>query len=122
MLFDETEFMKIQKTALKYIMISLSIYLSLIIISCKKEKKPETNEVWMKDISFTPLEKTISKGTTITWINKDHTTHTATGDNNLFNSGNMSKDQSFSYTFNTAGTFSYKCTIHSTMQGKIIVQ
>jgi plastocyanin len=89
---------------------------------------PGPDEVWMQNTAFNPSSLTISAGTTVTWINKDNMTHTATSGvpgnpNGMFNSGNMNQGATFSYTFNTAGTFDYYCIPHSaTMKGKIIVQ
>jgi plastocyanin len=34
----------------------------------------------------------------------------------------LSNGQSFSFTFRTAGTFNYSCSIHPSMTGQIIVQ
>ena len=89
---------------------------------------PGANEVWMQGIAFNPVTKTISAGTTITWTNKDNTTHTATSGvpnspDGLFNSGNLNNGGTFSFKFPTAGTFKYFCLIHGAMMtATIIVQ
>ena len=89
---------------------------------------PGANEVWMQNIAFSPATKTISAGTTITWTNKDNTTHTATSGvpnspDGLFNSGNLNNGGTFSFKFTTAGTFKYYCMIHGTMMtATMIVQ
>lgn len=89
---------------------------------------PGENEVWMQNIAFNPGTLTVSVGTTITWTNKDNVVHTATSGtpgnpDGLFNSGNMGNGATFSYTFNTAGTYNYYCIPHaSTMQGQVIVE
>ena len=80
----------------------------------------QTIEVKIIDFSFYPSEVTISKGGTVTWTQKDGEPHTVTGSN--FNSGKLTQDQVFKYTFNEAGTFDYWCTIHSSMRGKVIVK
>jgi plastocyanin len=77
----------------------------------------------MQNISFVPAELTISKGTTVRWVNKDAIPHTATSDQNLFDSGNMDPNATFEFTFNNTGTFNYHCQYHAPhMVGKIIVQ
>ena len=78
------------------------------------------NEVWMQGMAFNPAAKTISVGTTITWTNKDNTTHTATSGvpgapDGIFNSGNLNNGGTFSFKFTTAGTFKYYCIIHGAM-------
>jgi amicyanin len=80
----------------------------------------DKNTVLIQDYQFQPAEVTIQKGETITWTNQDNVRHTATG--NSFDSGLLSKGQSFQQTFNEAGTYDYICTPHPKMMGKIIVQ
>ena len=78
--------------------------------------------VTMSNFAFSPSTLTVSVGTAVTWTNKDSTTHTVTSDTGVFSSGGMSQNATYSYTFNTAGTFKYHCTIHTYMTGTIIVQ
>src|ERR1035437_5565060 len=83
---------------------------------------PGTNEVWMKNLAFTPSSKTVAVGTTITWTNKDTDTHDVTNSTGLFQSTSLGLGGTFSFQFNTAGTYTYRCTFHSGMTGTIIVQ
>jgi plastocyanin len=80
------------------------------------------NEVLMQNTSFVPATKTIAVGTTITWTNKDAETHDVASSTGLFKSPSMGQNATFSYTFNTAGTYNYSCVFHSGMNGTIIVQ
>jgi plastocyanin len=82
---------------------------------------PGANEVWMKDKEFVPSSITVTSGTTVTWINKDPIMHDVTSDSDLFGSGSMQANATFSFKFTTAGTYTYHCTIHPTMTGKVIV-
>ena len=73
------------------------------------------------NFAFVPATVTISKGTTVVWTERDSgISHTVTGDG--FDSGPLSQGDTFSQTFNDAGTFNYHCSIHPTMTGTIIVQ
>jgi LPXTG-motif cell wall-anchored protein len=73
------------------------------------------------DFAFSPSSVTISVGETVTWTNNGDNTHTTT-DSGVWDSGNLTPGQSFSHTFDTAGTFNYLCTIHPTlMTGTITV-
>jgi Plastocyanin len=74
----------------------------------------------MTNFKFNPSEIIINKGETITWINNDSAIHNVVGD--AFKSGNIAKGQQFSYTFNETGTFSYVCTYHPGMTGKVTVK
>ncbi len=93
-------------------------------ISCKKEdnSQPGTNEIFMQGNKFNPSSITVSAGTTVKWTNKDNVTHTASGNNNAFESGDMTNGKTFSFTFSSVGTFNYICKYHSGMTGKVIVQ
>lgn len=81
-----------------------------------------SNAVSIENFSFNPSEITVKKGTEVTWTNNDSTTHTVTSDTNAFKSGDLAPGNTFKFTFNETGTFSYHCSIHTTMTGKVIVQ
>jgi plastocyanin len=69
-----------------------------------------------------PASTTVKKGTIVKWYNEDGYAHTVTSDDGTsFDSGNLAAAATFSYTANTAGTFSYHCNIHSGMTGKLVV-
>ena len=80
------------------------------------------NSVTISGFSFSPGSLAVAKGTTVTWTNKDATTHTVVSDDGVFNSGDLAPNGTFSYTFNNTGTFPYHCSIHAYMTGTIIVQ
>lgn len=75
--------------------------------------------VEMKNFSFDPSSVTIKKGGAVTWTNRDSVKHDVAGEG--WQSELLGKDQSFSETFDEAGTFDYHCTPHPNMIGKIIV-
>ena len=58
----------------------------------------------------------MKRGTTVTWVNKDGDAHTVTavGTKPLFGSNPLDTGDSFSFTFNEPGTYSYFCKIHPT--------
>jgi plastocyanin len=80
--------------------------------------------VSIQGMAFIPASITIAVNTTVTWTNNDAVTHTVTSDTPLFNSGNMAGNGSgtFSFTFTSAGTFPYHCSIHPDMTATVIVQ
>jgi plastocyanin len=94
---------------------------------CSKDKSPTgpsggSNSVTMQNNTFSPQSLTVNAGTTVTWTNKDGHDHTVTSTTGAFNSGNIAANGIYSYIFNTAGTYPYHCTIHSSMTGTVIVQ
>lgn len=102
----------------KIMIIALSV---LLMTGCKNEVALTPNEVVLSGLGYNPGSLTVSLGTTVTWINNESVTHTVTSDSALFDSGNMNKGNSFTYTFNKAGTFPYHCKYHPNMTGKIII-
>lgn len=77
--------------------------------------------VTIQNMAFNPPTVYIQAGTTITWINKDSTSHHVVSDTGVFDSGNLNKGQSYNYTFYQAGNYSYHCSIHPSMTGTILV-
>jgi plastocyanin len=91
------------------------------------DAEPIMHEVEIANFVFSPSTLSISVGDTVRWINQDAIIHTVTstgssGSNIEFDSGNLGKGESFSLTFETAGTVGYKCSVHPTMLGTIIIE
>jgi plastocyanin len=82
-----------------------------------------TNDVAIKNFVFSPANITVKKGTAVTWVNQDSTAHTVTENDGQTgpDSGPMANGQSYSFTFDTAGTFKYHCTFHPEMVGTVTV-
>jgi len=73
------------------------------------------------DFSFRSDTLEITAGTTVTWTNNDTVPHTATADDGSFDSGKLSKGDTFSVTFDEPGTYPYFCEYHTGMKGTIVV-
>ena len=87
-------------------------------------------EIIIENIEFIPNEIIIRVGTIVTWINKDNSDplypeHTVSIDMLEINSPEIifggGPNEEWSHTFVEIGEFSYHCTIHPWMTGKIIV-
>lgn len=83
---------------------------------------PAGMEVKIDNFSFTPQAITVKAGTTITWTNHDDIPHTVVSDEQLFKSKTLDTDDKFSTTLTKPGTYSYFCSIHPKMTGKVIVE
>jgi len=87
------------------------------------EAKAETvPSVRIDNFTFTPQEITITRGSTLTWVNDDDIPHTIAATNKAFRSKAMDTEQKFSFTFTQPGTYEYFCSLHPHMQGKVIVK
>lgn len=81
-----------------------------------------TTIVVARNFMFAPTSLTVKAGSTVTWTNKDEEPHTVVSETGLFRSAAMDTNESFSYRFDTPGTYHYTCSIHPKMVGTITVQ
>jgi amicyanin len=79
----------------------------------------DTAQVSIKDSKFRPDTVTVKKGDTVTWTNMDTMTHDVKFKD--AESPDMKKGETYSRTFDKAGTFDYICEIHPYMKGKVVV-
>ena len=77
--------------------------------------------VIIQSMAFSPATITVKVGDKVAWTNQDPTPHSATADNNSFNTGVLSQNQSGTVTFDKAGTFTYHCSVHKNMKATVIV-
>lgn len=82
-----------------------------------------TTSVTIENFAFSPANITVKKGSTVTWTNKDSTAHTVTEDDGHDgpNSGTLASGKDYSFTYNTVGTFKYRCALHPDMTGMVTV-
>jgi amicyanin len=82
----------------------------------------ETDKVGINDMAFEFKEIKVKKGTTVTWTNNDGVPHNVIGENNTGpQSDTLDTGDTYSFTFNEVGTFSYECTFHPGMTAKVTV-
>ena len=75
-------------------------------------KKHTDKRVTIEDSSFNVKELTVPVGTTIKWKMGASLPHTVTADDGTFESGTLRNGDSFSFTFDTPGTYPYYCRFH----------
>ena len=83
-----------------------------------------TISVAMKGYAFAPASLTVPAGSTVTWTNYDtapHDVKTTSGPVSI-HSPMLNKGQSWSFTFTTAGSYGYVCTVHPDMTAGITVR
>jgi plastocyanin len=91
--------------------------------SASSSQASNTNQVEINNFAFSPANITVKKGTTVTWTNKDSVAHTVVESDSQDGpkSNNLAQGASYTFTYNTAGTFKYKCSIHPDMTGSVTV-
>ena len=80
-----------------------------------------TNIVTIKAMAFDQQSITIKAGQTVTWVNQDTIAHTVTDDQGGWDSGSLAPGAGYQHTFTKAGQYTYHCSIHPFMAGKIVV-
>ncbi len=80
-----------------------------------------TVQVNIQGFAFSPSTVTVCQGATVRWTNLDSSSHTSTSDTGVWNSGVLAQNASFSFTFNTPGSYNYHCAIHTSMLGQVNV-
>lgn len=115
------------------------IALLLVAAGCSSPAaKPAGNvTVEIRGFQFTPAVLEISRGTTVTWINRDDVLHTATAGTAVKkdNFGTYEKDATgafdgrmdkpgdrYGFAFAEPGEYAYFCDRHAHMVGKVVVR
>ena len=79
--------------------------------------EPKLESKW----GYAPGTQRVPPGSWITWSNAGQDPHTVTAVDGSFDSGNLDPSEGFSWFFSDSGTFTYVCTLHPWMKGKVIV-
>jgi plastocyanin len=79
------------------------------------------------NVCYLPYEITVTKGTTVSWMNADSAAHTVTsgtvksGASGEFDSSLFMPGSVYEFTFNDAGSYDYFCIVHPWMTGIVNV-
>jgi plastocyanin len=78
--------------------------------------------VAISGFAFDPGTVEVEAGTKVTWSNDDPAPHTVTAEDGDFDSDILDGGQSFSFTFDEPGTYTYLCNVHPDMKGTVKVR
>ena len=104
------------------VMIAILLFAGSPSVTANDQPSAANAEVKIDNFSFGPETLTVAVGTTVTWTNRDDIPHTVVSTDGVFKSKVRDTDEKFSYTFSSAGTYPYYCSVHPKMTGKIVVQ
>jgi plastocyanin len=80
------------------------------------------NTVSIYEMSYDPAVITVQAGAIVRWVNRDSAIHSVVfSDAGINPSGVLSASQSWSWKFNTPGTYAYHCGVHPKATGTVIV-
>jgi plastocyanin len=82
---------------------------------------PAETHVTIDNFTFKPDVITVPVGTKIEWVNDDDIPHTVAETQGKFLSPALDTEDKYSFTFVSAGTYEYFCSLHPHMKGKVIV-
>jgi plastocyanin len=110
----------------RYFLISSAIGLVLLLAACDNQGGSSasaqapvaTSTISVQDNTFEPAAAEVAAGETVTWNWEGNSDHNVVGDG--FESDAQS-DGSFTHEFDQPGTYEYQCTLHGSMQGRVIV-
>jgi len=88
--------------------------------SATTDQTGTTVAISISNFSFDPSVLNFKKGDTVTWTNNDAVPHQIASAS--FTGPVINKGQTYSFTFDSMGTFDYHCAIHPSMKGTIIVK
>ncbi|RKP44195.1 cupredoxin domain-containing protein [Trinickia fusca] len=80
-----------------------------------------TVPVTIEGLQFSPATVTVKRGDTVVWTNKDLVTHTVTADG-VFDSHDIEPNHAWTYVAKQPGRYAYRCTLHPTMNGTLVVE
>lgn len=78
-------------------------------------------KVSIVEFTYAPDPVVVQAGGKVTWQNEDAAPHTATADDDSWDTGTIEQGKVGSETFKDPGTFAYYCEIHPTMRGTVEV-
>jgi plastocyanin len=78
------------------------------------------------DNAYQPKQIEVDPGTTVVWTQEGELPHTVTADDGSFDSGEMGQGDTYSQSFEQAGSYPYYCTFHGApggegMSGTVVV-
>lgn len=87
----------------------------------EEETTPETFDVSITNFAFSPESLEVQVGDTVRFTNNDSSSHTASEENGVFNTGTLSPGETVEIVMDQTGTFGYFCAFHTFMTGSITV-
>lgn len=81
----------------------------------------KSEKVAIVEFTYQPDPVVVQAGGKVIWQNEDAAPHTATADDESWDTGTIEQGKIGSETFKDPGTFAYYCEIHPTMRGTVEV-
>jgi plastocyanin len=103
------------------VLLALAGALALPGAALAQDAMQDPNAIPIQGNQFMPPEKMVGVGTTVTWVNMDAEDHDVLTNDLTITSPVVKPGESWSFTFDTPGTYNYLCDLHNNMTGVITV-
>lgn len=101
---------------------SLALFVLAVLLGFSTVGAQQPAVVDMREFSFEPRDTRITAGTAVRWVNHDDVPHNVAMEGGRpGSSGFIAPGKDYTFSFREAGRFTYRCAIHPTMLGIIIV-
>jgi amicyanin len=80
------------------------------------------NVVRIASLAFGSGEIHVKRGAKVQWVNGDQVQHSVSADDGSFESGLIDPGHTYERVFDRAGTYTYHCTPHPFMNGRVVVE
>ena len=98
----------------------LSVYVIGYVPNARAEDKAHT--IVIEAMQFSPRQLEVSRGDTLTWVNRDPFPHNVSAVDLSFRSKEIAPNGSWKLKMAKKGRFSYICTLHPTMKASFVVK
>ena len=95
------------------------LWISLTLFSANAFAEKHVIEI--KDFQFVPAVLEVKVGDTVTWVNRDYAPHTATAEDDSWDTGNLDFKKKARITISAKTGSTYYCLYHPNMKGSLII-
>jgi plastocyanin len=94
---------------------------AMLLLAVPGAVQAEDSTIVIQGFAYAPPAYTTSVGQSVTWVNKDTVAHDAVDGGGAWKTAKLMPNETASVTFETAGTYSYRCSLHPDMRGTVTV-
>lgn len=106
---------------IRYVHISFLSLVSLMLFASTLVFAADTT-IKISQFAFTPDGVEVDAGSKVTWVNEYKVVHSVISDTSGFSLEPLKQGDKFPTTFNTPGTYKYRCGFHGYMTGTVVVK
>jgi plastocyanin len=83
---------------------------------------PRSARIDIASFKFAPARIEVSRGATVTWTNRDKAPHTATAEDDSFDTERLELGERGRVTLDKPGRYRYYCVYHRFMEAEVVVR